>query len=625
MKAASSDQPIIVDPAVAEHLAGGLTRAIYFESAGQRLFGWLGLPDTRNAADLGLVICKPFGYEAICSHRSLRIFAENAVELGLPTLRVDYLGTGDSAEIEPQADQLQAWVGDVSAAIAELRRLTGVRKVCLLGVRLGALLCLLAADGNPCVTSLILISPVLSGRRYTRELRTTKLAAGLKHPETPEQMTANAAGPNAGALEVSGFSLSAATLTALASVDLSVPAGRLVSHALILDGQSFATSQSWAKQLSELGVDARYLALPGLVEMLMTAPQVSSIPMEMVSAIREWLSELSKKTVEQRHDSRTAASMLPDSTFLTVLESSSDAAGLPRWSERPVFFGSDISLFGIVTEPRRTEVRKRAVVLLNAGADVHVGVNAINVTLARRWAESGYVTLRMDLGGLGDSATRTGRPINEVFPPKAIDDIRAGLELIRNRYQVQDVTLFGLCSGAYHALKAAAAQLPVKRILMVNPQNYFWREGQTLDTLQIAEVVLNPGIYNRQIMSWAAWKRLMTGQVNAWRIAKIYLYRPLLAFAGKSRDLARRLHLRLPDDLGSELEEIAARGVRIVFIFSRGDPGLDLLKIEAGSSFKRLGERCTVHVIDGADHVFSQSAPRAVLTEILSKELFAQH
>ena len=82
--------------------------------------------------------------------------------------------------------------------------------------------------------------------------------------------------------------------------------------------------------------------------------------------------------------------------------------------------------------------------------------------------------------------------------------------------------------------------------------------------------------------------------------------------------------MRLRYDLGRELEEIDARGVKIVFVFARDEPGIDLLKIEAGSSLRRLGERCRVRIIDDADHVFSQSGPRAALQDILSEELFAR-
>src|ERR1700742_4799585 len=105
----------------------GPSFSIYFDSDGKTLFGWFQGPPGRSLADVGLVICKPFGYEAICAHRSLRAFADAAARTGVPSLRVDYLGTGDSAPIDPKADQIKTWTGDVVAAAAELRKRTGVR------------------------------------------------------------------------------------------------------------------------------------------------------------------------------------------------------------------------------------------------------------------------------------------------------------------------------------------------------------------------------------------------------------------------------------------------------------------------------------------------------------------
>jgi hypothetical protein len=64
--------------------------------------------------------------------------------------------------------------------------------------------------------------------------------------------------------------------------------------------------------------------------------------------------------------------------------------------------------------------------------------------------------------------------------------------------------------------------------------------------------------------------------------------------------------------------------VRVIFVFARGEPGIDLLRIEAGSMVRRLGERCGVRIIDSADHTFSRSGPRQVLEEVLSEELFAR-
>lgn len=602
--------------------AVGSVQALYFNSGEHRLFGWLHHSLNDLKADLGVVVCQPFGYEAICAHRGMRAFAQAIAEAGMPALRFDYLGTGDSPEIDPQADQLQIWTQDVLAAAEELRLRTGVRQVCLLGFRLGALLATLAASQGNTASALVVVSPIITGRRYLRELRTTRMAAslGLDHSEPPVDKQ----DAHVGGMEVSGFAFSAATLAALAKVDLSTLQSPPLPRMLVIDGATMPVPGGRAHSPEVQGTTR--VALPGLVEMLMTAPQFALVPKEMIAVTLDWLLKLPGQVPAM--PDRTAGQRISESnstgpTNELTLAGNASAPQVIR-TERPVFFGADALLFGIVTEPPADEIRRRAVILLNAGADHHIGASRLYVSMARRWAQHGYVVLRMDLAGLGDSGTRPGRAEDDVFPHEALDDIRAAIEFLLSSYGVRDVTLVGLCSGAYHALRAAVAGLSVNRILMVNPQNYFWKPGETLQGLQLAEVVRNPGVYREQVFSLAAWKRMITGQVNILRIARIYLQRPLLAAESTLRDIARRLHLRLPNDLGTELEEIVARGVRVVFVFARGEPGIDLLKLQAGTSVKRLAERCRIHTIDSGDHVFTRSGPRAMMEQIVSDELLAQ-
>jgi alpha-beta hydrolase superfamily lysophospholipase len=602
--------------------AVGSAQALYFNSGEHHLFGWLHRSLNDLKADVGVVLCQPFGYEAICAHRGMRAFAEAIAAAGMPALRFDYLGTGDSPEIDPQADQLQVWTQDVLAAAEELRSRTGVRQVCLLGFRLGALLATLAASQGNAVSALVVVSPIITGRRYLRELRTTRMAASLLDQSEPplDQQEARAGG-----MEVSGFAFSAATLEALAKVDLSTLQSPPLPPMLVIEGP-IMPGLGGRSHSPEMQGRATRVALPGLVQMLMTPPQFAQVPKEMIAATLDWLSKLPEQVPAM--PDRSAGQPISESNSTgpaneLTLAGNASAPEVVR-TERPVFFGADALLFGIITQPPADEIRRRAVILLNAGADHHIGASRLYVSMARRWAQHGYVVLRMDLAGLGDSGTRPARVADDVFPHEAIDDIRAAIDFLRSSYGICDVTLAGLCSGAYHALRAAVAGVPVNRILMVNPQNYFWKPGETLQGLQLAEVVHNPGLYRERVFSLAAWKRMVTGQVNILRIAKIYLQRPLLAAESTLRDIARRLHLRLPYDLGTELEEVVARGVRVVFVFARGEPGIDLLKLQAGNSVKRLAERCHIHTINSGDHVFTRSGPRAMMEKVVSDELFAR-
>jgi len=260
-------------------------------------------------------------------------------------------------------------------------------------------------------------------------------------------------------------------------------------------------------------------------------------------------------------------------------------------------------------------------VLVNAGADFHIGANRMYVELARDWARHGFVVLRFDLAGIGDSATRPNRPTDEVFPPQAMNDISAAIALIQTSFQIEDITIGGLCSGAYHALRAGTLALPVKRLLLINPQNYFWKEGMTVLDMQLVEVVSGPGVYGNLLLSTATWKKVLTLRVNHGYVLRIIGRRLLLALESRLRNLARHLHIPISNDLGRELEDVDARGTRVVMVFARGEAGLDLLKIQAGSSLTRLRKGFALHIVDDADHVFSRSSSRVALNRILHDEL----
>jgi pimeloyl-ACP methyl ester carboxylesterase len=487
--------------------AAGDPEPLYFPSGAHALFGWLHRPHAVPMGDLGLVICKPFGYEAICSHRSLRAFADEAVSVGVPTLRFDYLGTGNSEEIDPSANQLEVWSRDVVAAAEELRRRTGVARVGLLGFRLGALIAALAAAQGGTAAALIAVAPITSGRRYLREMRTIQLASAADTPA-----------PADGSFEVSGFSLSAATMGALSLVELAQLALPSVQEVLIVDRKELPGAKAWADALTQSGVKTQYQPHPGFVRMMMTAPHFSVIPQGMIAATRDWLRCLTPSSPqpsnEPEHERAPQLREYRDS----IGESKGDSTvlrlpyepGAPgtTLTETAMLLSTEPRMFAIVTEPRDDEPRRRGVILLNAGATHHVGPNRMYVTLARRWARRGYLVVRMDLAGLGDSDTRRDRPDGEVYPPAALDDIRVAVDFMRERYGITNITIGGLCSGAYHSLQAAAAGLPVRRVLMVNPLNFHWREGMTLQDLTWLGFVHNPRTYLEQVIGSKFWKKL---------------------------------------------------------------------------------------------------------------------
>jgi hypothetical protein len=419
-------------------------------------------------------------------------------------------------------------------------------------------------------------------------------------------------------LDIAGFQLSAATVKSLEQIDLAKTGTAPRSAALILDRDDLPGAKPWATALELQGIEVRYEALPGFTEMVST-PHAARVPGAMIQAIAPWL-ERYRALAGSAAAPSPAAVPLPPGARMRL-----KGAGGVDLIERAMFIDAEKTLFAIVTEPAAqavgTDTSGYGVIMLNGGATSHIGPNRMYVELSRRWAARGYVVLRLDLAGLGDSAARPGEEQNQVYPPGALYDVGVAIEFLRRRRGVRNVTLAGLCAGAYHALRSAISGLPVSTVLLVNPLTFYWKQGSTLSDLQIAEVVRNPGVYAVRAFSKRHWVKLLRGKVDLWRVVKVFVRRACLAVDSSLRDLCRKLRIQLPNDLGWDLQSVAARGIRVVFFFARGDAGSELLKVQGGSMVQRLGDRCRVYTIDGADHIFTQHPARTRLLQLLSSEL----
>jgi uncharacterized protein len=117
-----------------------------------------------------VLLCNPFGEEASRAHRTYRVLATQLERAGYACLRFDYSGTGDSLGEGADAT-LAAWVRDVVIAAERLREATGVGRVAVVGLRLGATIAMMAnATGELRARHLLMWDPVVDGAAYVREL-----------------------------------------------------------------------------------------------------------------------------------------------------------------------------------------------------------------------------------------------------------------------------------------------------------------------------------------------------------------------------------------------------------------------------------------------------------------------
>jgi pimeloyl-ACP methyl ester carboxylesterase len=161
--------------------------------------------------DRAVLLCNPFGQEAVRSHRVFRVLAERLAREGFPVLRFDYHATGDSPGDDEDGD-LAGWVGDVRVALRELVARSGAHRIVCVGARLGGALAVRAAASLAETSRLVLWDPIVGGEDYLALLRVKHVEAlestfSMADPQWRERLAND---PSAFTEEAIGFGMSPA-------------------------------------------------------------------------------------------------------------------------------------------------------------------------------------------------------------------------------------------------------------------------------------------------------------------------------------------------------------------------------------------------------------------------------
>lgn len=114
--------------------------------------------------------------------------------------------------------------------------------------------------------------------------------------------------------------------------------------------------------------------------------------------------------------------------------------------ERAIQFGPERRLIGILSLPERVDPTRPAIIVPNTGVEHRVGPNRLHIRLCRGFARLGFVSLRMDLSGMGDSG----------LPPDGsrgdpVADMQAAMEQLERMRLARTFIPIGLCSGGNDA------------------------------------------------------------------------------------------------------------------------------------------------------------------------------
>jgi alpha-beta hydrolase superfamily lysophospholipase len=577
-----------------------------------RLFGMVHAAQCDLAHPIGVVLCNPLGYEELTVHRTYRLLAERLAAAGLAALRFDHDSTGNSAGRPSDPGRLQAWLDGIGAAIDALRaRAPHVERVALFGVRFGATLAALAARERRDVDSLVLWAPIVSGRMHARELRVFGAAKASK--VAPPQ------GLDGGA-DVGGFFFARETLADLSAIDLAsshAPAPGAARMLVLPRTERGAEEARWVEQLRARGMDVELGADGGYGAMMRDDPYFSVVPFAALDAIVTWLGKGRRlESPATSADEAAAASGREPAPALAVPEL--DGNGTLR--ETPLRYGDRQRLFGIVTEPSEASPTRAplrpAVLLLNAGADHHVGPHRMNVDLARELASLGYLTCRFDAAGLGDSMVPPGVPENRIYTKDAVADVQRTMDLLGGLHGARRFVLLGLCSGAYLAFHAAAADARVAGQVLVSSYAFEWKEG---DQVAWANRRTSLRSYLRAMLDRRVWLRAARGEID------------VRGVAGNVGDLLRVKAEALPFAFGwrgprNAVERafvaMSRRGVESLLVQSN-DGGLDVIERYLGTDAVRMRGRrgFALQMAVDADHTFSSLASQRTLYDLVARYL----
>jgi exosortase A-associated hydrolase 1 len=154
-------------------------RFVVFDCEGDACVGVLSTPLAPGAAPLGVVIVVGGPQYRAGSHRQFALLARALAAAGVPALRFDYRGMGDS---DGDARTFEHVDADIRAAVDALEGATGVARVVLWGLCDGASASIIFAPGDARVAGIVAVNPWARSRETTR-------AALLRHHYLPRLLS----------------------------------------------------------------------------------------------------------------------------------------------------------------------------------------------------------------------------------------------------------------------------------------------------------------------------------------------------------------------------------------------------------------------------------------------------
>ncbi|MDO5697450.1 MAG: hypothetical protein Q4G51_05695 [Dermatophilus congolensis] len=410
-----------------------------------------------------VVIVPSLGRETVVSYRTVRSLAVRAARAGLVALSFSLSGDGDSEDLRPGDDAVQAWTEDVRAVAAlahDLVRGAGSSEdgdalpVSFVGLRLGGALVQRLHDLDGADDSAdrargayVVWEPVsgVSFLRHHMQLRATGVPGD----------------PVTDGVELDGYLLTQAQASSLRTLPAARrPRANAYPEQALSHGELHIRFEADRRDSVRLALGATYFAhvpLGALDEI------VSILPTGDPRAMQTW-TPVTQATMQVIDDAGVTHEVLE-----TLVE-----AGPSR-------------LPAIVTSSPGSHPR-HGLTLSAMGAEVKWGPGRVWTRAARVLAPAGVVSIRADRSLIGDDVdpdnAREPNPYTDASVADASSAVKALRDAVVATYGAEvaatlPVATAGVCAGTWSQLRAAADQ-PIDMVIAVNPVH--WNPDATLYT-----------------------------------------------------------------------------------------------------------------------------------------------
>ncbi len=255
----------------------------FFSSGNESLYGVYYQAQADSAVKRGVVVCPPWGQEYIRTHRALHQMAVRLSDAGIPVLKFDYYGTGDSNG-EDTDFAINRSVDDIASAIDQLRQRSGLDDIALVGLRLGGTLAALAHTKLGSTSRLALWDPIVNGHLYLDELAEWhKRNLNYYFGEVDQN-------PDSQTHEVLGFAMSETMRTQLNEADLLKLAWPTPKHMLLVERERNEGTAQLQTLLQSQHVPLHYQQIDG-PQMWTENTDKGLVPHQTLEAIVSWIKE----------------------------------------------------------------------------------------------------------------------------------------------------------------------------------------------------------------------------------------------------------------------------------------------------------------------------------------------